>query len=114
MEMIGTVVVYIIMACAIAGAVASAIKPESELGQQFVVGVDSIGPIFLPVAGIIVFWRGAWRGMRLVSPCDGRRFSWPVLDDAGPVIGCSAGFPGRSRVVRYFPSTARRAWVAWL
>lgn len=51
--MIGTVVVYIIMACAIAGAVASAIKPESELGQQFVAGVDSIGPIFLPSAGIL-------------------------------------------------------------
>lgn len=44
---------YIIMACAVAGAIASAIKPESELGQQFVAGVDSIGPIFLPVAGIM-------------------------------------------------------------
>ena len=53
MEMFGTVVVYIIMACAVAGAIASAIKPESELGQQFVAGVDSIGPIFLPVAGIM-------------------------------------------------------------
>ena len=53
MEMIGTAVVYIIMACALAGAIASAIKPESELGQQFVAGIDSIGPIFLPVAGIM-------------------------------------------------------------
>lgn len=53
MEMIGTAVVYIIMACAFAGAVASAIKPESELGKQFVAGIDSIGPIFLPVAGIM-------------------------------------------------------------
>ncbi len=53
MEMIGTVVVYIIMACAIAGAIASAIKPECELGRQFVAGIDSIGPIFLPVAGIM-------------------------------------------------------------
>lgn len=31
-ELFGTVVVYIIMACAVAGAIASAIKPESELG----------------------------------------------------------------------------------
>ena len=52
MEIIGRVVVYIIMICAVAGAVASAIRPESELGQQFVAGIDSIGPIFLPVAGI--------------------------------------------------------------
>lgn len=53
MELIGTIVVYIIMACAIAGCLASVIKPESELGQQFVAGIDSIGPIFLPVAGIM-------------------------------------------------------------
>lgn len=53
MEIIGTVVVYIIMACAVIGAFASVIKPESELGQQFVAGIDSIGPIFLPVAGIM-------------------------------------------------------------
>lgn len=53
MEMVGTAVVYIIMACAVAGALASAVKPESELGQQFVAGIDSIGPIFLPVAGIM-------------------------------------------------------------
>lgn len=53
MELIGTIVVYIIMASAIAGCLASVIKPESELGQQFVAGIDSIGPIFLPVAGIM-------------------------------------------------------------
>lgn len=53
MELIGTIVVYTIMACAIAGCLASVIKPESELGQQFVAGIDSIGPIFLPVAGIM-------------------------------------------------------------
>lgn len=53
MELIGQVVVYIIMACALAGCIASVIKPESELGQEFVAGIDSIGPIFLPVAGIM-------------------------------------------------------------
>ncbi|WP_139653398.1 ethanolamine utilization protein EutH [Raoultibacter phocaeensis] len=53
MELFGTIVVYIIMACAFAGCVASIFKPESELGQQFVAGIDSIGPIFLPVAGIM-------------------------------------------------------------
>lgn len=53
MELFGQIVVYIIMACALAGCIASAIRPESELGQQFVAGIDSIGPIFLPVAGIM-------------------------------------------------------------
>ncbi|MDR1713434.1 MAG: ethanolamine utilization protein EutH [Coriobacteriales bacterium] len=53
MELVGQIVVYIIMVCAIIGAIASVIKPESELGQEFVAGIDSIGPIFLPVAGIM-------------------------------------------------------------
>ena len=53
MEIIGTVVVSIIMACALAGAVMSALKPESPLGKEFVAGIDSIGPIFLPTAGIL-------------------------------------------------------------
>lgn len=58
MEMFGTVVVYIIMACAVAGAIASAIKPESELGQQFVAGVDS-------TARFSCLWRALWRRRRI-------------------------------------------------
>lgn len=53
MQLFGNIVVYIIMACAIAGAIASIIKEESELGQQFMEGINSIGAIFLPVAGIM-------------------------------------------------------------
>lgn len=53
MELFGQIVVYIIMACALVGCIASVVKPESELGQEFVAGIDSIGPIFLPVAGIM-------------------------------------------------------------
>jgi len=53
MATFGFVVVLIIMACAIVGAIASVVKPESELGQEFTAGIDSIGPIFLPVAGIM-------------------------------------------------------------
>lgn len=49
----GQIVVYIIMACAVIGCVASLIRPTSELGKQFLEGIDSIGPIFLPVAGIM-------------------------------------------------------------
>lgn len=53
MEIFGFVVVLIIMMCALAGALASVAKPESELGKQFIDGIDTIGPIFLPVAGIM-------------------------------------------------------------
>ena len=53
MEHIGTFVIYIIMACAVIGAVAVVIRPESELGQEFNAGIHSIGPIFIPVAGIM-------------------------------------------------------------
>lgn len=53
MELVGSIVVYIIMACAVIGAVASILKEDSELGNQFLEGINSIGAIFLPVAGIM-------------------------------------------------------------
>jgi ethanolamine transporter len=52
MAAIGTTIVYIIMACMFWGAMASIFKPESELGKQFVEGINAIGPIFFAVAGI--------------------------------------------------------------
>lgn len=53
MEIIGQVIVAIIMICAALGCIASIVRPESELAQEFTSGIDSIGPIFLPVAGIM-------------------------------------------------------------
>jgi len=53
MELVGKMVIYIIMACSVAGAIASIVKEESELGNQFLEGINSIGAIFLPVAGIM-------------------------------------------------------------
>lgn len=53
MEQIGTYVIYIIMVCALAGAFAALKDDQSGLGKEFVEGLYSIGPIFLPVAGIM-------------------------------------------------------------
>lgn len=53
MELIGTVVIYIIMVCAVAGAFAYIRDPESGLGKEFREGLHAIGPIFIPVAGIM-------------------------------------------------------------
>lgn len=53
MASIGTYVIYIIMVCAVAGAVASIRNPETGLGKEFIEGLHSIGPIFIPVAGIM-------------------------------------------------------------
>ncbi|MDR0252457.1 MAG: ethanolamine utilization protein EutH [Brucellaceae bacterium] len=53
MAHIGTIVIYIIMACAIAGAIASIRNSETGLGKEFIEGLHSIGPIFIPVAGIM-------------------------------------------------------------
>jgi ethanolamine transporter len=52
MEMIGTVILWIIMACAVVGCIASVAKPESEVGRQFVAGVESVGSLWIAVAGI--------------------------------------------------------------
>ncbi|ARJ38929.1 ethanolamine utilization protein EutH [Sporosarcina ureae] len=53
MEMIGTVIVYIIMACAVAGAFASIKNPEEGLGKEFMSGLHAVGHIFVPAAGIM-------------------------------------------------------------
>lgn len=53
MSEIGTIIIYIIMAGALVGAIASVIRPESGLGKEFVNGIHSIGPVFLAQAGIM-------------------------------------------------------------
>lgn len=53
MQMIGTVVIYIIMICAVAGAFAYIRDPENGLGKEFREGLHAIGPIFIPVAGVM-------------------------------------------------------------
>jgi len=53
MEKIGTYILYIIMACAVAGAFAAIRNDEKGLGKEFLEGLHSIGPIFVPVAGIM-------------------------------------------------------------
>lgn len=53
MEHFGNFVIALIMACAVAGAAASIFKEDSPLGQQFIKGFNSIGSIFLSVAGVM-------------------------------------------------------------
>ncbi|MFC4355511.1 ethanolamine utilization protein EutH [Chryseomicrobium palamuruense] len=53
MALIGTIVVYIIMACAVAGAFASIKDPDRGLGKEFMNGLHAVGHIFVPAAGIM-------------------------------------------------------------
>ncbi|MBC8652887.1 ethanolamine utilization protein EutH, partial [Providencia vermicola] len=49
----GNYIIYLIMCGAIIGAVASIVRPTSDLGKEFVNGIFSIGPVFLAQAGIM-------------------------------------------------------------
>lgn len=53
MNLIGIVVISVVMACAVAGAIASTINSERGLGKEFLDGLHAIGYIFVPVAGIM-------------------------------------------------------------
>lgn len=53
MALVGQIILWIIMACCLIGCMAYVINNESELGQQFLEGIYSIGPIFIPVAGVM-------------------------------------------------------------
>ncbi|MCW2255837.1 ethanolamine transporter [Providencia alcalifaciens] len=49
----GNYIIYLIMVGAIIGAIASVVRPTSDLGKEFVNGIFSIGPLFLAQAGIM-------------------------------------------------------------
>lgn len=53
MEIIGEVVIGIMMCFVVIGAVAAIRNEDSGLGAEFRAGLHSIGPIFIPVAGIM-------------------------------------------------------------
>lgn len=79
MELFGKVVVDIIMLCAACGAVASIVSEDSELGRQFLEGINAIGPIFLPVAGIMA---AAPFLTKIVTLIFGPVFQWLGADPA--------------------------------
>ncbi len=54
MELFEKTIVYIIMACAVCGVIASIVNKDHPLGKKFFEGLDTIGTIFLPVAAILV------------------------------------------------------------
>ncbi|WP_028308419.1 ethanolamine utilization protein EutH [Desulfitibacter alkalitolerans] len=53
MEKIGACVIYLIMACAVAGAFASIRNDEEGLGAEFLAGLHAIGYCFIPVSGVM-------------------------------------------------------------
>ncbi len=54
MEITGKIMVYIIMSCCVAGAIASVLKEESGLGKAFEEGLQTVGALFMPLAGLMV------------------------------------------------------------
>ncbi|MED1915062.1 ethanolamine utilization protein EutH [Brevibacillus sp. DP1.3A] len=53
MEHIGSVIIYIIMLCAVIGAIAAIRNADEGLGKEFMEGIHSTGYIFVPAAGIM-------------------------------------------------------------
>jgi len=53
MTLVADFVLYLVMACALLGAVASIIDDQKGLGREFLEGLRSIGHIFIPTAGIM-------------------------------------------------------------
>ncbi len=51
--MVGKIVIYIIMTCAVMGAVAAIRNSDDGLGKQFMEGLHAVGHIFVPAAGIM-------------------------------------------------------------
>lgn len=54
MELLGQIVLYIIMGCCGAGAIATVVKEDSGLAQSFHDGIRAMASLFLPVVGLMV------------------------------------------------------------
>ncbi len=54
MEIAGKIVLYIVMACCVAGGIATVVKEESGLAASFHDGLKAMASIFLPVLGMMV------------------------------------------------------------
>lgn len=53
MALVGDIVIYIIMTFVVLGAVAAIRDDQHGMGKEFIDGLHAIGPIFIPVAGIM-------------------------------------------------------------
>lgn len=53
MELIGTIITYIIMACCVIGGVSYIINDQSELGQAFNDGLHAMASLFIPICGLM-------------------------------------------------------------
>lgn len=53
MELIGTIITYIIMACCVVGGVSYIIDDQSELGQSFNEGLHAMANLFIPICGLM-------------------------------------------------------------
>ena len=53
MELVGTIITYIIMACCVVGGVSYIINDQSELGQAFNDGLHAMANLFIPICGLM-------------------------------------------------------------
>ncbi len=75
----GDIVLWIVMGCAVLGALAAIRNSEQGLGKEFIQGIYSIGPIFVPVAGIMVSIPFLSMG---INELFGPAFEWVGADPA--------------------------------
>ena len=53
MELVGTIITYIMMACCVVGGISYIINDQSELGQSFNDGLHAMANMFIPICGLM-------------------------------------------------------------
>ncbi len=53
MQIIGNIVIYILMACMLAGCIGAILRPSEGIGFEFLEGLRQLSTIFIPVAGVM-------------------------------------------------------------
>lgn len=107
MEIVGQAVIWIMMAFVVVGAIAAVRDDEEGMGKEFKEGIYSIGPIFLPVAGIMASVPYLARFVELIT---GRIFEFLGADPAMAAGALIAGDMGGYNLAATI-ADSHGAWV---
>lgn len=107
MEHVGQAVIWIMMAFVVIGALAAVRDDEAGMGKEFKEGIYSIGPIFLPVAGIMASVPYLSRFVELIT---GRIFEFLGADPAMAAGALIAGDMGGYNLAETI-ADSHGAWV---
>ncbi len=107
MQVIGNIVIYILMACMMAGCIGAVIRPDKGIGFEFLEGLRQLSTIFIPVAGVMA----ALPYMKLMIQAVFTRISALVGNDIAMWAGILLPPDMGGNLLTYDISGSQETWI---